>query len=67
MALTSIEGGTSVDIAAEVNDPSPGFNVFGDWRDRLAKANSTTKIGVGSFKFNPDTELKTDLSVGQLL
>lgn len=58
MALTSIEGGTSVDIAAEVNDPSPGFNVFGDWRDRLAKANSTTKIGVGSFKFNPDTGTK---------
>jgi len=58
MALTSAEEGTSVDIAAEVADPSPGFNVFGDWRDRIAKANSTKKIGVGSFKFNPDTGTK---------
>ena len=58
MALTSTETGTSVDIGSEVVDPSPGFNVFGDWRDRIALANSTNKIGVGSFKFNPDTGTK---------
>ncbi len=64
LTVASSETGPTVDAVVEVKDGSAGFQVFGDWQERLKVAISaqtplnTSQISVGSFKFNPDSQTK---------
>lgn len=64
LTIASSDTGPTVDTSVEVKDPAQGFQVFGDWQERLKVAVSaqtplnTNQITVGSFKFNPDSQTK---------
>lgn len=58
LALSTTEKGISVDTSVEIPQGTNGFGVFGDWNVRLEKMVGSDAIGVGSFKFNPDTQTK---------
>ncbi len=58
LSISTVENGANVDTSVQVSDTEPGFQVFGDWQVRLERTISKKEIGVGSFRFNPDTQTK---------
>lgn len=58
LAITTTDEGPNVDTSVSIPDSSNGFQVIGDWQVRLEKTISSKTIGVGAFKFNPDTGTK---------
>lgn len=58
ITIATTDAGPTVDASVEVVDPQNGFQVFGDWQVRLEKTISSEDIGVGTFKYNSDTQTK---------
>lgn len=56
--ISSTESGANIDLSAQINDSSQGFQVIGDWQTRLEKTISSKSIGTGSFTFNPSSGTK---------